>query len=107
MVSTRPAEAGFKFRVEGTGRGIEPDEFPYVFERFYRCDGSRDHATGGASLGLTIMKQIVSARLAGLDRKPTRKIHTCHINFSLSFLAIAEQLYYLASSFYFQIQKGL
>jgi signal transduction histidine kinase len=44
-----------------TGCGIAPEELPLVFERFYRSDRSRNRATGGAGLGLTIVRQLVEA----------------------------------------------
>jgi signal transduction histidine kinase len=45
--------------VSDTGTGISPDDLPHVFDRFYRVDPSRNRVTGGAGLGLTIVKRLV------------------------------------------------
>ncbi len=40
------------------GEGIPRETLPWVFERFYRADRSRGRSTGGAGLGLAIVRQI-------------------------------------------------
>ena len=52
-------EAGVEVTVADTGPGINPQDLPLVFERFYRVDPSRARTTGGAGLGLTIARQLV------------------------------------------------
>jgi two-component system, OmpR family, sensor histidine kinase BaeS len=45
--------------VANTGAPIRPAELSKVFERFYRIDRSRDRRSGGAGIGLAIVKQLV------------------------------------------------
>jgi signal transduction histidine kinase len=52
--------------IADTGVGIAPDELPLVFERFYRSDSSRARETGGAGLGLALVKELVSAMGGGV-----------------------------------------
>ena len=47
--------------VEDEGIGIPESEREHIFERFYRTDKSRNRKTGGAGIGLSIAKAIISA----------------------------------------------
>jgi signal transduction histidine kinase len=49
------------FVVEDDGPGIPVQDRERVFERFHRTDRARDRATGGAGLGLAIVRGIVEA----------------------------------------------
>jgi len=47
--------------VQDSGEGIAAEHLPHVFDRFYRGDPARSRATGGAGLGLAIVRAIVEA----------------------------------------------
>jgi len=49
------------FAVEDDGPGIDPRECERVFDRFHRTDTARDRASGGAGLGLAIVRAIAQA----------------------------------------------
>ena len=56
---------GARLVVEDAGRGIPPEHAARIFERFHRVDPARAAETGGAGLGLAIVRRI--ARLHGGD----------------------------------------
>lgn len=47
--------------VENTGIGIPPQELDLIWERLHRVDRSRARLSGGAGIGLAIVRQIVAA----------------------------------------------
>jgi signal transduction histidine kinase len=62
------AEGGgwVEVRVRDTGVGIEPDELPRVFDRFYRGDAARGRP-GGTGLGLAIARLLVEQHGGTID----------------------------------------
>ncbi|MEU1520324.1 HAMP domain-containing sensor histidine kinase [Streptomyces sp. NPDC005811] len=53
--------------VADEGPGLTADESSRIFERFYRADTSRNRATGGAGLGLSIVHSLVSAHAGHVE----------------------------------------
>lgn len=45
--------------ITDNGSGIKEEDLPYIFDSFYRTDTSRNSATGGNGLGLSIVKRII------------------------------------------------
>jgi signal transduction histidine kinase len=69
-------ERDLEVRVADTGSGIPAEHLPYVFERFYRVDSSRARATGGAGIGLAIVKQLVEAHGGRVTVRSTTGVGT-------------------------------
>lgn len=46
---------------DDTAPGVDEAERPLIFERLYRCEGSRDRMLGGSGLGLAICRSVVLA----------------------------------------------
>lgn len=45
--------------IEDNGKGIAAKDIPYIFDRFYRTDSSRNSAKGGSGIGLSIVRKIM------------------------------------------------
>jgi len=70
-VAPTPDAATATISISDTGTGISPDDLLHVFDRFYRVDPSRNRVTGGAGLGLTIVKRLVEVHGGNVDASST------------------------------------
>jgi signal transduction histidine kinase len=61
-----------RITVEDSGIGIPPEHHAYLFNRFYRTDKARSRDSGGAGLGLAVVKSIIVAHQTSIhvDSKP-------------------------------------
>lgn len=48
-----------QIEIEDNGKGIAAKDMPYIFDRFYRTDASRNSSKGGSGIGLSIVKKIM------------------------------------------------
>ncbi|MFJ4946477.1 sensor histidine kinase [Streptomyces albidoflavus] len=60
-VSAYRVEGGVELHVADTGSGIQPEDLPRIFDRFWRAEPSRSRNTGGSGLGLSIVRHLVHA----------------------------------------------
>lgn len=61
MIELSAHGGGVRCAVRNSGPTIPADELPYIWERLYRVDHSRARASGGAGIGLAIVRQIIES----------------------------------------------
>ncbi|WP_375510079.1 PAS domain S-box protein [uncultured Nostoc sp.] len=58
-INLQSLDSQAQLRVSDTGKGINPDFLPYVFDYFRQADGATTRKFGGLGLGLAIVRHIV------------------------------------------------
>jgi signal transduction histidine kinase len=66
-IRTSCENGGVMLVVEDTGIGIEPQDIPHLYERFYRGKNVRQTEVHGTGLGLAIVKEIVDLHDGHID----------------------------------------
>jgi two-component system sensor histidine kinase BaeS len=66
-ISTGRANGRVAIDFEDSAPGVPADTLPHLFERFYRVEGSRSRANGGAGLGLAIVRSVVEAHDGAIE----------------------------------------
>jgi signal transduction histidine kinase len=61
IIDAHIAGERIKLSVRDSGIGIPADILPHIFDRFYRGDRSRSRDSGGAGLGLSIVKSLADS----------------------------------------------
>jgi PAS domain S-box-containing protein len=59
-ITTRATEDSFEVAVSDTGRGIDPDFLPRLFDRFSQQDSGSAKSFSGLGIGLTIVRHLVT-----------------------------------------------
>ena len=61
LINLRVKDVGdfIQVELEDNGKGIATKDLPYIFDRFYRTDASRNSSKGGSGIGLSIVKKII------------------------------------------------
>lgn len=61
IIQIRVKDVGdfIQVEIEDNGKGIAAKDLPYIFDRFYRTDVSRNSAKGGSGIGLSIVRKIL------------------------------------------------
>ena len=62
LMSANENNGAIEIQVGDSGPGIDPDDLPHVFERFYRGDKSRHREGARSGLGLAIAKSLTEAQ---------------------------------------------
>ena len=76
MIQARDSASQVFVSISDNGAGIPEEDLPYIWERFYRGDKSRNRTLGGTGIGLSIVKRIVEAHHGQVQLTSDRGVGT-------------------------------
>ncbi|MCG2693378.1 sensor histidine kinase [Candidatus Parcubacteria bacterium] len=75
-VSLRASGNQIELKIVDTGIGIKKEDLKNIFDRFYKADQARIKQSGGAGLGLSIVKEIVELYNGTIEIKSETNVGT-------------------------------
>jgi PAS domain S-box-containing protein len=78
-VATRAAGDRVLLEVRDTGMGVDAEDLPHLFERFYRGRRTAQSATPGTGLGLAIAKEIIEAHGGQIEVESSQELGSTFI----------------------------
>ena len=98
-IHVHAGDAELHISVEDSGSGIPPEKLPFIFDRFYRVDSSRNLESGESGLGLAIVRSIVELHGGSVTAESTPGKRTCFtIKIPQHAVDVAASGYQLSSS---------
>ncbi|MEY9974009.1 two-component system sensor histidine kinase ArlS [Lysinibacillus sp. RC46] len=76
QISLSVLEQEVSVKIEDNGIGIEEENIPYIFDRFYRVDEARNRQIGGTGLGLSITKMLLEKYNSSVEVKSDKNVGT-------------------------------
>lgn len=87
--ATEEGQSYLCVKVQDSGRGIQPEKLPYIFDRFYQADAAPCVAGEGSGIGLAIVKELIHLMQGEIEVKSEAGKGTT-VLLSLPVLQVAE-----------------
>ncbi|NHC33776.1 hybrid sensor histidine kinase/response regulator [Scytonema millei] len=64
-------------QIQDTGIGIEPEELPHLFERFYQVRGAKARTHEGSGIGLALVQELIKLHGGTVEVSSTPRVGSC------------------------------